>query len=78
MSYNIIGILVRKPEAGSIKLQEVLTRYGNVIRNRLGIHRDEVAGGIIILDIYGDNNQKELFYKELDSIDGIEYKHINL
>ncbi|MDD2634292.1 MAG: hypothetical protein PHW82_02200 [Bacteroidales bacterium] len=78
MEYEIIGILVRNPEIGAKKLQEALTLYGCVIRNRIGINRHEVKGGIIILDIAGDKKQIELFLKELSNIKGIEYQHINL
>lgn len=78
MEYEIIGILVRNPEIAAKKLQEILTHYGCIIRNRLGINRDEIKGGIIILDIAGDEKQIELFLKELNNIEGIEFKHINL
>ncbi|MDD2386318.1 MAG: hypothetical protein PHP52_05995 [Bacteroidales bacterium] len=78
MKYEIIGILVRNPEFGAKKLQETLTLYGCIIRNRLGINRNEVKGGIIILDIEGDEKQIKLFLEELNNIEGIEYQHINL
>jgi len=78
MNYEIIGILVRNPTTCGKKLQELLTLYGCVIRNRLGINREEVKGGIIILDIAGNLEQINLLKKELTNLDGIEYKHINL
>ncbi|MDD4149791.1 MAG: hypothetical protein PHE33_07165 [Bacteroidales bacterium] len=78
MEYEIIGILVINPEVGAKRLQEILTLYGCVIRNRLGINRNEVKGGIIILDLAGDKKQIELLLKELNDVEGIEYKHINL
>lgn len=78
MEYNIITILVKKPEKVGTKLQDILSLYGCVIRTRLGLHREEIKGGIIILDVYGDQNQINLLLGELKEIEGIDFKQINI
>ncbi len=76
--YNILGILVKEPEKGGKNLQQLLIDYGCVIRNRLGIHRESVIGGIIVLDIFGDEEQIRLFFNDLEKIDGIEYQYVKI
>lgn len=77
MEFQIIGILIKEPEKLGVKLQELLSLYGCVIRNRLGLNRDGVAGGIIVLDLYGDQKQIDSFLTELDKLIGINYKQIS-
>lgn len=76
MEYNVISILVREPVKVGTKLQELLSLYGCVIRIRLGLHREEIAGGIIILELSGDQKQIDLLIAELNDIEGIEFKQI--
>lgn len=77
MEFQIIGILVREPEKLGIKLQDLLGLYGCIIRNRIGLNREGIKGGIIILDLHGDQNQIDKFYNELEELIGIEYKQIS-
>ena len=77
MSYNIIGILVRKPLVIGASLQKLLGSYGCIIRNRLGLNHKAIDGGLIILDLHGDKKQIELFLVELSELEGIEHKQIN-
>lgn len=77
MDFHIIGILLRSPEYSGRKLQEILSLYGCVIRNRIGFNREGISGGIIILDLHGDSKQINSFINELNHLKGIEYKQIN-
>ncbi|HOK38413.1 MAG: hypothetical protein WHW07_08235 [Bacteroidales bacterium] len=76
MEYNVISILVREPVKVGSKLQDVLSLYGCVIRTRLGLNREEIAGGIILMELNGDQNQINLLISELNEIEGIEFKQI--
>lgn len=76
MNYNIIAILVRQPSKVGEELQNLLGLYGNIIRTRLGLHREETAGGVILLDLTGEQNQINSFIEMLNNIQGIEYKHV--
>ncbi len=73
---RILGILVydRIKEAG--RTQEVLTRYGSIIRTRLGFHElsREVCSriGTILLVLQGDPALWDKLQQELSEIGGIE------
>lgn len=70
--YEIIGIFIRKPDLAYDEVQKLMTGFGCIIRTRLGINREELQGGIVILDITGDDEQKQLFRQKLAALDGIE------
>ncbi len=78
MEYNVLVLLVKKPLIVGDKLQNLLTLFGCVIRHRLGLNREDVEGGIIILDLAGDEQQIDLLMNGLEKIDGIEYKYKKL
>jgi hypothetical protein len=78
MDYNIVTILVRKPKIAAEKLQNLFTLYGCIIRSRLGLNRENIDGGIIILELNGDLEQIVLFTQELNKLEGIDYKYIKL
>lgn len=76
-SYIIAGILVKEPGKAGTELQKILTAYGCVIRSRLGINNDNFKGGIIILDITGDEKEIELLINKLNNLKGIEVHYMN-
>lgn len=78
MDYSIVTILVRKPKIAAEKLQNLFTLYGCIIRSRLGLNRDSIEGGLIILELSGDEKQIVLFNDELKKLEGIDYKYIKL
>lgn len=75
-SQEIIGIQVTPDFTNAIKLQELLTIYGNIIKTRLGLnHLDDVDPGlkaIIILELYGDMDQINIFKNELLAVEGLK------
>lgn len=78
MEYTVAGILVKKPQIVAEKLQNLLSLYGCIIRTRLGLNREAIEGGIIILEIDGDEKQIELFFNDLSKLEGIDYKQIKI
>lgn len=74
----ILGIHIsdRVKEAGLI--QPILTKFGCIIRTRLGLH--DVAEGIssptgmILLELYGDQKEYLKLENELLKIEGLEVK----
>lgn len=78
MEYRILGILVKEPGKVGENLQNLFSNYGCIIRTRIGLNRDNIQGGVIILDLHGDEHQIELFLNELNDLEGIQYKYINL
>ena len=81
-SYYIIGIRVDNRVANAVKLQEVLTKDGCNIKTRLGLHDtsgDECAtDGIVILQPYGEENEVKSMVEDLNSLEGIKARLIDL
>jgi len=48
-----------------------MTSFGCVIRTRLGINNDEISGGIIIVDLHGDEKQKKLFLERIREVKNV-------
>jgi len=75
---RIIGIAISNRIEASLKVQNILTKYGCSIKTRLGLH--EVTNencsisGLILLELTGDVNECIKLENELLSIDGIEVK----
>ncbi len=72
---RILGVLItdRQKEAG--KVQAVLTKYGCLIKTRLGLH--EVSdlcstSGLIIIELTGASADIDKLEKELKIIGGIQ------
>lgn len=81
MLHRIFGIhVVNRPE-NVPPVQACLTKYGCNIRTRLGIH-DAVdtacsPSGLILVDVIGDEETVEAFYKELGELQGVELKRMD-
>lgn len=74
-TYNIMAISVnyRSKNAGGI--QNIFTKYGCLIKVRLGLHEaGDVCseGGLIILQLAGKKDEIEAFQSELNSIEGVK------
>ncbi len=73
---EVIGIQVTPEFQNALKLQELLTIYGNIIKTRLGLnHLDDIDPGlkaIIILELYGELEQINLFKNELLAVEGLK------
>ncbi len=75
MSRIIMGIQIGDREADAVKVQELLTKHGCIIKTRLGLHE---AGnlcsskGLVILEfISGKDDEVETLKKELSAIEDI-------
>jgi len=80
--YYIIGIRMDNRVANAVKFQEVLTRNGCKIKTRLGLHEvseDSCSNdGIIVLQPYGSKKDVEDLVDELNSLEGITARYIDL
>lgn len=58
---DVAVILIGKRVESAVKVQQILTDHGDVIKTRLGINRelskDDNAAGFIFLELCGDQNQ---------------------
>lgn len=77
MSENsiIMAITVNHRSHNAVHVQELLTKYGCIIKMRLGLHE---AGnvcsetGLILLQLIGDKGETEAFKNELNSLEGVK------
>lgn len=74
--YEIAGILIKEPSVAFQEVQKIMTSFGCVIRTRLGINNDEIAGGIIIVDLHGDEKQKKLFLERIREVKNVELQEM--
>lgn len=72
---TIMGVRLDNRTQTAIDFQKTLTKFGCIIKTRLGLH--EVAAnqcasnGIILMELIDDEQARE-FEKELSNIEGIE------
>ncbi len=78
MHREIMGIQIEKREDAAQKVQNLLTKHGNIIRTRLGLHDPgavEGKHGLIIIDFAeGSDTELNALKTELESYDGVIIK----
>lgn len=79
IDFHILGIQItdRTKEAGQV--QKTLTSYGNTIRTRLGltdIEDEKTSSGVILIDLYGDTEEKKRLEEDLSKIEGIDLQRM--
>jgi len=74
----IVGVHVVNRTQRVRDVQAIFTEYGCSIRTRLGLHEtDEKAcspNGLILLEMFGDENEYKGMIEKLSAIDGLEVK----
>jgi hypothetical protein len=76
-SLGIMGILVDKRTESAPKVQEVLTKFGDSILSRVGIHDPgEEQNGLITLNIRDRNEKIEELEKQLIGLEGVMVKTV--
>ncbi|MCW8849060.1 MAG: hypothetical protein OQJ81_03700 [Melioribacteraceae bacterium] len=82
MKKSILLILVGKRKDDAIKIQQILTAWGCIIKTRLGIHDGVLENcsdeGLIILELYGTDEQKEELTRKVAVIPGVSSKLVEL
>lgn len=80
--YFIIGVRMDNRVSNAQRFQEVLTKNGCIIKARLGLHEasDTVCAndGLIVLQPCGEKEEVEQLVKELNQLEGIVAKFIDL
>ena len=65
MKKSILLILIGKRKDDAVKIQQILTAWGCIIKTRLGIHDGVLENcsdeGLLILELYGTDEQKQEF-----------------
>ena len=72
---TVMGVRLDKRNDTSIEFQKILTKFGCIIKTRLGLHNVSCGvcapNGIILLELI-DDEEANNFRKELETIEGIE------
>lgn len=80
METRIVGVLVSDRMKEAEKVQQILTKYGCLIKTRLGMHEtsDTTCSkkGLLILELIGDKNEWDKMEAELSSVTGLEVKNM--
>jgi hypothetical protein len=71
---KILGLCVTDYLQDKVALQNVLSKYGNVIRTRLGLNHESDSKGVILLELYGDEQEIDNLETALSKINGLQIK----
>ena len=82
MAKTMLLVLVGKRKETAVKVQQVLTAWGCIIKTRLGIHDGVMDNcsdeGLLILELYGTDEQKEELARKVAVLPGVSSKLVNL
>ena len=75
--YNIMAVVVNYRSKNAEEIQKSFTKYGCLIKVRLGLHETGnccAEDGLIILQLEGEAAQIAEFQQELNSVAGLKAK----
>lgn len=74
---SVMSIRVDHRKNSAPKVQDVLTKHGDIILNRFGMHDpDEVNTGLITLNLRAAKSRIDNMADELSSLDGVKVNHM--
>lgn len=79
--YNVMTMILNNRIKNAVKLQDVLTESGCMIRARIGLHEAGDActnEGLIILQLTGSNEEIKGLEEKLNSVEGVKAKNVQL
>lgn len=79
--YNIMTLIVNNRIKNAVKLQDVLTEAGCIIKTRLGLHEAGDActnDGLIILQLAGSGEEIKTLESKLNAVEGVKAKSIQI
>jgi len=82
MAKTLLIILVGKRKETAVKVQQILTAWGCIIKTRLGIHDGVLDNcsdeGLLILELYGTDEQKNELARKVEVLTGVSSQLVNL
>jgi hypothetical protein len=82
MKKSILLILIGKRKEEAVKVQQILTGWGCLIKTRLGIHDGVLDNcsdtGLIILELVGTDEQKQELARKVAVLPGVSSKIVDL
>ncbi len=77
--HNIMILVLNNRVKNAVKLQDVLTESGCMIKMRLGLHEAETDAcsneGLIILQLVGSDEEINALEKKLNSVEGVKARN---
>jgi hypothetical protein len=75
---RVLGVHIAERVKDSVKVQDILTKFGCSIKTRIGLHdvSDNYCSpcGLILLELTGDIKECDKLENELSKIDGLDIK----
>ncbi|GJQ63749.1 MAG: hypothetical protein SCALA702_28020 [Melioribacteraceae bacterium] len=82
MKKSVLLILIGGRKEAAVKVQQVLTAWGCIIKTRLGIHDGVLDNcsdeGLLILELHGEKDQKEELARKVSVLPGVSSKLVEL
>ncbi|RJP71261.1 MAG: hypothetical protein C4539_05135 [Ignavibacteriales bacterium] len=82
MKKTVLLILIGSRKESAVNVQKVLTGWGCMIKTRLGIHDGVLDNcsdqGLLILELVGDQSQKDELVRKISLIKGVTSKVVEL
>jgi hypothetical protein len=82
MAKSILLILVGKRKESAVTVQKILTEWGCMIKTRLGIHDGILDNcsdeGLIILELVGEDKNKEEMARKLNLLPEVKAELVNV
>ena len=82
MKKSILLILIGKRKDEAVKVQQILTGWGCMIKTRLGIHDGVLDNcsdsGLVIIELVGEDEKKQELARKLAVLPGVSSKLIDL
>jgi hypothetical protein len=82
MKKSILLILIGKRKEEAVKVQQILTGWGCLIKTRLGIHDGVLDNcsdtGLVILELVGTDEQKQELARKVAVLPGVSSKIVDL
>jgi hypothetical protein len=78
-THTIVAVHITDRLTEAADIQGVLTKYGDIIKTRLGLHEIESGGasGLLLLDVTPPAQRIEQFENDLQQVEGVEVKSIS-
>jgi hypothetical protein len=73
----ILGVHITDRLIHAVEIQDILTKFGGIIRTRLGLHEVESGSspnGVLILECTGNEAKFDDLAASLDKVEGVEIK----
>ena len=82
MKKSVLLILIGNRKEEAVKVQQILTAWGCLIKTRLGIHDGVLDNcsdqGLLILELFGKDEDKEELSRKISVLPGVSSKLVEL